>query len=95
MRFVGVKTIIICFIRVILERLFKHQRFSDSLRVPQKLIFLQIPTSYLLSLTSYLLPLISYLNSARKDTNNQQIGKLTNYPYFCALKQTEECEQDQ
>ncbi len=34
-RFVGVKTIIICFIRVILERLSKHQRFSDSLRVLQ------------------------------------------------------------
>ena len=86
----GVKTIIIRFIRVILERLSKHQRFSDALRAPQKLIFLQIPTSYLLSLTSYLLP-----KPRRKDTNNQQIGKLTNYPYFCALKQTEECEQDQ
>ena len=48
------------------------------------------PTSYLLSLTSYLLP-----KPRRKDTNNQQIGKLTNYPYFCTLKQTEECEQDQ
>ncbi|WP_314299530.1 hypothetical protein [Capnocytophaga sputigena] len=59
----GVKTIIIRFIRVILERLSKHQRFSDTLRAPQKLISLQIPTSYLLSLTSYLLPLISYLLS--------------------------------
>ncbi len=84
MRFVGVKTIIIR------GRLSKHQRFSDTLRAPQKLISLQIPTSYLLSLTSYLLP-----KPRRKDTNNQQIGKLTNYPYFCALKQTEECEQDQ
>ena len=31
--------------------------FSDTLRAPQKLISLQIPTSYLLPLISYLLSL--------------------------------------
>lgn len=55
----GVKTIIIR------GRLSKHQRFSDTLRAPQKLISLQIPTSYLLSLTSYLLPKQSFVNPTR------------------------------
>ena len=81
----GVKTFIIRFIRVIRGRLFKHQRFSDTLRAPQNSFSCKS-----LPLTSYLLP-----KPRRKDTNNQQIGKLTNYPYFCTLKQTEECEQDQ